>query len=268
MASVVKTESGIDLLQRLSVRPKLCGLQVDIFGENGPEPGDVIEISEKNTCLKTLLMTQWIMNCILPSTWNGIKIGGFDAGVVLLSTDHQFSILQLVALLEKKLKRILRQCQAVAPGSGTTIIKEITKESLKRLSVFESFNKTELLFNFCAVKTHILSHPKTSVVFIDSLSAYYWEDRLSSSFQSLDKHCQYLLKYLVERLKQTNIIIIYTIQRFLRDIQEKETTDPPIFIYSLSIENQPQLVMNVEDRRNATSFMKNIKILKGDIYFE
>ena len=39
MASVVKTESGIDLLQRLSVRPKLLGLQVEIFGDNGPQPG-------------------------------------------------------------------------------------------------------------------------------------------------------------------------------------------------------------------------------------
>jgi hypothetical protein len=33
--------------------------------------------------------------------------------------------------------------------------------------VYESFNKTELLFNFCSTKTYILSHPKSSVVMLD-----------------------------------------------------------------------------------------------------
>ena len=43
MANTVKIESGIDLLQRLSVRPKLLGLQSEIFGENRPQPRDVID---------------------------------------------------------------------------------------------------------------------------------------------------------------------------------------------------------------------------------
>ena len=159
MANIVKTESGIDLLQRLSVRPKLIGLQTEVFGENGPQPGDVIEISEKNTNLKIVLLTQWIIRCILPSIWKGIQIGGLEVGVVFLSTDHHFSILNLVAVLERTLKRTLRQYHEFLPTSGNSIVEEIVKDSLKRLSVYESFNKTELLFNFCSTKTYILSHP-------------------------------------------------------------------------------------------------------------
>jgi hypothetical protein len=167
MANIVKTESGIDLLQRLSVRPKLIGLQTEVFGENGPQPGDVIEISEKNTNLKTVLLTQWIIRCILPSIWKGIKIGGLEVGVVFLSTDHHFSLLNLVTVLERTLKRNLRQYHEFLPASGISIVEEIVKDSLKRLSVYESFNKTELLFNFCSTKTYILSHPKSSVVMLD-----------------------------------------------------------------------------------------------------
>ena len=38
---------GIDLLQRLSVRPKLLGLQNEVFGENRPQPCDVIDYWKK-----------------------------------------------------------------------------------------------------------------------------------------------------------------------------------------------------------------------------
>lgn len=172
MANTVKTESGIDLLQRLSVRPKLLGLQNEVFGENGPQPGDVIEVAEKNTNLKTVLLTQWIIRCILPSIWKGIPIGGLEVGVVFLSTDHHFSLLNLVTVLERRLKRTLRKFHELLPASGLSMIAEIVKDSLKRLSVYESFNKTELLFNFCSTKTYILSHPQSSVVMLDRYSFF------------------------------------------------------------------------------------------------
>ncbi len=265
-SAVVKTESGIDLLQRLSLRPKLIGLQVEVFGENGPQPGDIIEISEKNTYLKTLLLTQWIMACILPSVWKGIKIGGLDVGVVFLSTDHHFSPLHLYILLEKRVRRILRQSQDLIPGSKTSMVKEITMESLKRLTVYESFNKTELLFNFCSAKTYLLSHPQYSVVIIDSLSAYYWEDRLSSaSLQSLEKYCQSLLTSLIERLKQTNITIIYTVQQFLRETHVEKETETPLYIYSLSLDIEPGKMIHVEDRRNVKTFSKTIEVFNTEL---
>jgi hypothetical protein len=83
--------------------------------------------------------------------------------------------------------------------------------------------------------------------------------------QSLDKYCQSLLLCLIEKLKQTNITIIYTVQQFLRESHERENADDPLMIYSLSLENQPQAIIHVEDRRNAAKFSKKIEILKGDL---
>ena len=232
----------------------------------------MIEINEKNTDVKTLLLTQWIMECILPSMWKGLKIGGLDVGVVFLSTDHHFSPLHLYALLEKRVKRTLRQSQhlfetTLIAGSKTSIIKEITKESLKRLTIYESFNKAELLFNFCSAKTYILSHPQYSVVMIDSLSAFYWEDKLSStsSFQSLNKYVQSLLTSLIERLRQTNITIIYTVQQFLRETHVEKETETPMYVYSVSLESGPENVVHIEDRRNAKKFSKVIKISNTEL---
>lgn len=264
MNNSIKSESGIDLLQRLAVRPKLSGLQVEIFGRNGPLPGDIIEINERGSCGKTLLLTQWIIKCILPSKWKEFTINGLNVGVVLISTDHHFMILHLVTLMERRLKRILR-CQ---PGTGSAVVQEIIQDSLKRFSVFMSFSKSQLLFNFCSVKTYILSHPHSSVVVVDSLTAYYWEDRLMANIQSFEKYCSVLLKNLMEKLKQTNITIIYTTQLFLRENQEKDPELVNPYVYSLLLEKNPDFTVSVEDRRNATTTVKKVEMFKGELIFK
>jgi hypothetical protein len=71
MANTVKTESGIDLLQRLSVRPKLLGLQNEVFGENRLQPHDVIDYWKKfqpQNMLKTVSLTQWIIHAVYKMT--------------------------------------------------------------------------------------------------------------------------------------------------------------------------------------------------------
>ena len=187
------------------------------------------------------------------------------AGVVLISTDHHFSILHLVTLMERRLKRTLRH----QSGAGTTIVEEIIKDSLKRLTVFESFSKSQLLFHFCSVKTFILSHPHSSVVVIDSLTAYYWEDRLTANnLQSLEKHSLSLLNCLTEKLKQTNITIIYTAQLFLRENVEKDVELVVPYVYSLLLEKNPQFVVSCEDKRNTTSTAKKVELLKGELIFK
>jgi hypothetical protein len=269
----VKSESGIDLLQRLAIRPKLSGLQPEVFGDNGPQPGDVVEINEKGCSGKNLLVTQWIATCILPLKWRNIFIGGLNVGVVLLSTDHHFSILHFVSILERKLKRILRQTQ-LEQGQGSALVEEIRQDSLKRLVVFECFSKHQLLFTFCSIKTFILSHPQMSVIFIDSLSAYYWEDRmLSTTPQSLEQYYQALLNNLIEKLRQTNMTIFYTIQRFLRESKEVdnergENNSSQTFIYSVTFDkSDTQLVVYVDDKRTTTKFSRNVSVSKGEIFF-
>lgn len=260
----VKSESGLDAMQRLAERPKILGLHPEVFGSNGPQPGDVIEINEKATCVKNILLTQWIIKCILPKEWNGIQVGGFGAGVVFLSTDHHFSILHFYSSVEKQVKRIVRQAKDIKPGTGAATVKEITKDSLERLSIYESFSRMDLLYNFCSIKTFILSHRHYSVVVIDSLSAYYWEDRLSSVIpQSLEKYNECLLNSLVAKLKQSNIIIVYTVQMFLRETQEREADQVPTFIYSLTLDAECNLT--VEDRRTSAKFVKKFKLSKDGL---
>ena len=205
----------------------------------------------------------------MPSKWRNIHIGGLDVGVLFVSTDHHFSILLLVTLLERKLKRILRKVQSLEPGKGSSIVEEIRADSLKRLTLYQSFSKHQLLINFCSVKTYILSHPQSSVVIIDSLTAYYWEDRMTSTtIQSLEQYCQALLNHLIEKLRQTNITIIYTIQRFLREGQEKDSTNFDVtYNYAITLDKGEKFEAVVEDRRTPKNFTRNFEMIKGELCF-
>ena len=242
----IKSESGIDLLQRLAQRPKLLGLQPELFGQDGPQHGDVIEINERNACVKNTLLTQWILQCILPSKWKSTDIHGLNVGVVFLSTDHHFSSLNLVSMMERHLRRILRRNKTVEPGMASATIKEIVKDSLKRL------------------------FHQASVVVVDSLSAYYWEDRLASvNLQSFDKYCQGLLQCLTDKLLQTNICIIYTVQQFLRDSHQNNEKAPevvPLYVYSISWDGENNVT--VQDRRTSTTKHTKFQIEKDQLKFE
>ena len=204
-------------------------------------------------------------------------------GVILISTDHHFSVLHLTSMMEKTVKRALRQCPyELGPGMGTAMIEEIVKNSLKRLSIYQSFSKMDLQFAFCSAKTFVLSHPDYSVIIIDSLSAFYWEDRLISTLQSLEKHCQTLLDSLIEKLRQTNMTIIYSVQQFLRDKDKvntsmsREASDsfqtppPPSYAYSITLEenSNSEEIARVEDRRNNILISKKFSLSnKGELSF-
>ena len=125
------------------------------------------------------------------------------------------------------------------------------------------------MINFCSVKTYILSHPQSSVVIIDSLTAYYWEDRMmSTTIQSLEQYCQALLNHLIEKLRQTNITIIYTIQRFLREGQEKDSANVDVtYNYAITLDKGEKFEAVVEDRRTPKNFTRNFEMIKGELCF-
>ena len=68
----IKAESGQKLLARLSCRPSLCGLDVRLFGTEGPLSRDVIEITGEASVGKSMLVLQWIARAILSPPRGGL----------------------------------------------------------------------------------------------------------------------------------------------------------------------------------------------------
>lgn len=99
MTGRCKAESGLQLLSRLSARPSLLHLD-DVLFPDGPKPGDVIQISGEVSVGKSMLLLKLLTKCLLPKEQESIQIGGLGAGVILIDTDHNISIIRLATFIE------------------------------------------------------------------------------------------------------------------------------------------------------------------------
>lgn len=93
-------ESGFQLVSRFNERPSLVHLD-DILFPDGPKSGDIIQISGESAVGKSMLMMKFITKALLPVSYEGFDVGGLNAGVILVDTDHSISILKVVCLMEK-----------------------------------------------------------------------------------------------------------------------------------------------------------------------
>ncbi|CAL1540828.1 unnamed protein product [Lymnaea stagnalis] len=99
-----KTETGTQLLARLSTRVDLSGLDPLVFGSspNSPQSLDckLIEISGLEGIGKTELALHYIARTCLPCQWKGLALGGLGAKVTVIDTEFKFSVLRLAIVIE------------------------------------------------------------------------------------------------------------------------------------------------------------------------
>lgn len=93
-------ESGLQFIARLSGRPSLITLDKTLFFD-GIAMGDAVLLYGEPSTGKSMLLFKLIADCILPKVFGDLSISGLEASVILIETDNNNSILQLVAILEK-----------------------------------------------------------------------------------------------------------------------------------------------------------------------
>lgn len=111
---MASAESGLQLMARLAGRPCISGLDPHLFFD-GLTMGDVVLVSGEPSTGKSMLLFKLIANCILPKTFGGMPISGLEAHAILVETDHNNSILQLMAVLEQILG-------SLAPTTGNHLV--------------------------------------------------------------------------------------------------------------------------------------------------
>lgn len=103
MSSTVET--GLQLLARLKGRPSLSSLNPTLFYK-GLERNDFCLLVGEPSCGKSFLLYDLIINCILPPKFGNLIIGGLEASVILIDSDHNNGILFTIHLIEQKLAHI------------------------------------------------------------------------------------------------------------------------------------------------------------------
>ena len=197
-----KAESGVQLLARIGGRPSLQELEPELF--SGLSSSSVVELSGAPNVGKTLLLTQLTAHCLLPGKWKNQNIGGLNCGVIYIDCDYHFNILKLVDLLEE----IVDKSSSDIPASET---ENLIKRSLQKLLVYKCNDSKHLILTLHAIHELLANQTETSLVIVDSISAFYWLDKTYSaySFKGVEKYYSNIskaLRHLVETFKVTLIV--------------------------------------------------------------
>ncbi|KAK9276657.1 hypothetical protein L1049_006193 [Liquidambar formosana] len=161
--------------------------------------GNVVEVVGPSHSAKTEILMQAAVSCILPKEWNGVHYGGLEHLVMFLDLDCRFDILRLAQLLKHRIVE--------ANGSNSNVNwdendvgvwEDIKKEpkiaydedlfstSMRRFLYVRCYNSLEFL---ATLKTlcHRLQKEREAhgvsvhILMIDSIGAFYWVDRASTS---------------------------------------------------------------------------------------
>lgn len=189
-------ESGIQLFSRIIQRPKLDYLNDKLFPEGGPYSNQLIELTGESGAGKTILLTDFLVRCLLPVEYNGK-----NSGAVIIDTDHHFDVFRLVSIIEYYLKK-----SDVKSNNYQTII----EHCLNNLIVLSCYSSEQLQATFLNLETVILQNANISFLAIDSVSAYYWSERINNDTISFNAYFSQIIGTLKNIAKSFNLTVLYT----------------------------------------------------------
>jgi hypothetical protein len=91
-------------------------------------------------------------------------------------------------------------------------IEKIIKESLSNLIILNCYDSLQLFVTFHSLTNILSSNVITSLIIIDSISAYYWQDAAAGGIRKMDLYLKKTLKALQTCVEEYKVIIIYTKQ--------------------------------------------------------
>ncbi|XP_042533134.1 DNA repair protein XRCC2 [Dipodomys spectabilis] len=194
-----RAESGTELLARLEGRSSLKEIEPNLFAdEDSPVHGDILEFHGPEGTGKTEMLYHLTARCILPRSE-----GGLEVEVLFIDTDYHFDMLRLVTVLEHRLSQSSE---------------EMIKCCLGRLFLVYCSSSAQLLITLYSLEAMFCSHPSLCLLIVDSLSAFYWIDRVNGGEsvnlqESTLKKCSKLLEKLVNEYR---LILLATTQSIMQ----------------------------------------------------
>ncbi|KAF7117340.1 hypothetical protein CNMCM5793_006089 [Aspergillus hiratsukae] len=153
----------------------------------------VIEISSTSSAAgKSHLLYYLTAIAVLPSTINGVRVDGRASAVVFIDADGRFDAerLRTVAcgLIDRKLKAYSgteQEGQMHPPNLTPQELESIIVTSLQHVHVFRPQSSASLLATLKSLQAYLLdisrhysSHRPLHAIFIDSATAFFWQDKL------------------------------------------------------------------------------------------
>ncbi|XP_069770902.1 DNA repair protein XRCC2 isoform X3 [Narcine bancroftii] len=159
--------------------------------------GNTVEFYGPEGTGKTEMLYHLVASCILPES-----TGGLQVEVVFIDTDYHFDMLRLVTILEYRLAQRTE---------------ELVKQCLSRLFLVHCNSSTQLLLLFHSLESMVCSHPALCLLIVDSMSAFYWIDRLNGgeSLSQQEANLGSCIECLEKLLNEYQLVLIATTQALM-----------------------------------------------------
>lgn len=212
------TELADQLLHRIhsKFRPSIAKLSPEIIPNNGPHPSEIIEINGDTNVGKSMLLMEFIGQAIIP-----IDYGGRGANVILIDLTCNFPWLIFPAILEK---HILHYQITTAATSNTedlrnasNDVKDVIHAAMKNLETYQCFSTDELERALVKIDSLLPSHQNVSLLAIESLGTFYWNDISATQPIRMDAYLRNLVKTVKKVVDRCRITLMYTRPAYLQN---------------------------------------------------
>ncbi|XP_021718742.1 DNA repair protein XRCC2 homolog isoform X2 [Chenopodium quinoa] len=155
-------------------------------------PGNVVEIVGPSPSAKTHILLQVAIECILPKEWKGVSYGGLEKSVMFIDLDCRFDVLRLLQLLKLRISSFHLKNE-LHSARDWTCDEELIHNCLERFLYVRCYDSLEFLATLKTLNYQLQTKSKklasrVCFLMIDSIGAYYWVDRASTSMPLASKN--------------------------------------------------------------------------------
>ncbi|XP_028125062.1 DNA repair protein XRCC2 homolog isoform X3 [Camellia sinensis] len=161
--------------------------------------GNVVELLGPSPSAKTHILIQAAVSCILPKEWNGVTYGGLEHLVMFIDLDCRFDVLRLSQSLRHRIMEangsrvgaMWEQKDAdffnnSKEGPCIEYDKELFDACMRRFLYVRCYDSSEFLATLKTLHYQLRKEREKHGVdvhflMIDSIGAFYWIDRASTS---------------------------------------------------------------------------------------
>ncbi|XP_052190143.1 DNA repair protein XRCC2 homolog isoform X2 [Diospyros lotus] len=168
-------------------------------------PGNVVEVVGPSPSAKTHILIQAAISCILPREWNGVNYGGLEKLVMFIDLDCRFDILCLSQSLKHRMMEVSgsrtnakweqddaghSNCNSKKdPHVGYD--KELFDACMRRFLYVRCYDSIEFLAILKTLHFRLQEERErhgidVHFLMIDSIGAFHWIDRASTSLAVMD----------------------------------------------------------------------------------
>ncbi|EZA58731.1 DNA repair protein XRCC2 [Ooceraea biroi] len=200
------SEGGLELLSRLNEKPRSTNLDEVLFPD-GINSKSIVEITGPSSTGKTVLLCQFIAKCILPARYKGIQIDGCDACAILIDTLGHVQMSKVAELMTSMVCSAYRSAGVQAPAETVDMI---VTGCLKNLTVIGCCNSDQFQLALHTLEDEFLCNERITLLAIDNILAYYWQERREKGLFSMDQYTKTLVRIVQAQTCQFSIVTAYT----------------------------------------------------------